>query len=140
MENTEVRLKGLIKSREGLRLKPYRCSAGKLTIGYGRNLDDVGITEKEAEMLLDRDIAMAQQDIYTVFGDQIDDFSEGRYMALVDMMFNLGRSRFMGFKKMIAAAKRGDWEEAANQAMDSRWSTQVGQRAIDIERLLREGG
>ena len=41
---------------EGLRLKPYRCSAGKLTIGVGRNLDDRGITSSEAMMLLFNDI------------------------------------------------------------------------------------
>ncbi|MFD2234837.1 glycoside hydrolase family protein, partial [Phaeospirillum tilakii] len=42
---------------ESLRLKPYRCPAGKLTIGIGRNLDDVGISREEAETLLDHDIA-----------------------------------------------------------------------------------
>ena len=50
-------LKDLIIKHEGLRLFPYRCSAGKLSIGVGRNLDDVGITRDEAEFMLDGDIA-----------------------------------------------------------------------------------
>ena len=41
---------------EGLRLKPYKCTSGALTIGYGRNLDARGITEAEAEMMLSHDI------------------------------------------------------------------------------------
>ena len=50
----------MTKDFEGLRLKPYRCSAGKLTIGYGRNLEDVGIDEKEASMMFERDWAQAE--------------------------------------------------------------------------------
>jgi len=44
-----------ITTHEGLRLKPYHCPAGKLTIGIGRNLEDKGITEKEALMLLENE-------------------------------------------------------------------------------------
>lgn len=50
---------------EGLRLKPYRCAAGKLTIGVGRNLDDKGITSDEAMALLDDDITECLTDLAT---------------------------------------------------------------------------
>ena len=43
----------LIKKHEGLSLKPYKCTAGKLTIGYGRNIEDKGISQEEAERFLD---------------------------------------------------------------------------------------
>ncbi|MDY0127369.1 MAG: hypothetical protein RBR69_04500 [Candidatus Cloacimonadaceae bacterium] len=42
------RIKEQLVRHEGLRLKPYRCTAGKLTIGIGRNLNDCGITQSEA--------------------------------------------------------------------------------------------
>lgn len=42
---------------EGLRLKPYKCSANSWTIGVGRNLDTVGISGDEALMMLKNDIA-----------------------------------------------------------------------------------
>lgn len=44
---------------EGLKLKPYRCTSNKLTIGIGRNLDDNGITEAEARYLLHNDLGRA---------------------------------------------------------------------------------
>jgi lysozyme len=56
----------LIK-HEGLRLKPYHCPAGKLTIGVGRNLEDKGITEEEAVMLLENDIQECLKDLGTIF-------------------------------------------------------------------------
>ena len=50
-------LRERIARHEGIRLTPYRDSVGKLTIGIGRNLDDLGITLEEAHHLLDNDIA-----------------------------------------------------------------------------------
>jgi lysozyme len=50
------RIKAQLVRYEGLRLKPYRCTAGKLTIGIGRNLDDCGISQTEAYVLLENDI------------------------------------------------------------------------------------
>ena len=38
------RLTSALRRDEGCVLNPYRCTAGKLTIGIGRNLDDVGIS------------------------------------------------------------------------------------------------
>ena len=55
------RIKTQLIRHEGLRLKPYRCTAGKLTIGIGRNLDDCGISQKEAYAMLERDIADCEQ-------------------------------------------------------------------------------
>jgi lysozyme len=132
-------LKELIKKHEGLRLKPYRCSAGKLTIGYGHNLDDKGITEHEAELMLDRDIAQAKQDLFMVLGELVNALTPKRYNALVDMMFNLGAARFRGFKKMIAAIQENDWTEAAGQALDSKWADQVKFRAIRDAEMMKYG-
>ena len=125
----------IIKQHEGLRLFPYQCSAGKTTIGWGRNLSDCGISVPEANYLLNRDIKKAKHATEIIF-PKLNSYSESRQIALIDMMFNLGMSRFRTFKKMIKAIKNDDWEEAARQAKDSLWYRQVKGRATDDISLM----
>ncbi|CCK79003.1 glycoside hydrolase family protein [Desulfobacula toluolica] len=126
----------LIK-HEGLRLKPYHCPAGKFTIGVGRNLEDKGITEKEALMLLKNDIQECIQDLKTIF-QAFDLLPEPVRRVLVDMRFNLGPNRFRHFKKMITAVKNQNFIQAAAEMKDSRWYTQVGQRARTLVKMMSE--
>ena len=123
---------------EGLRLKPYRCTAGKLTIGVGRNLDDVGITEEEAGYLLNHDINNAEKELMKAI-PWADTMSRRRYYVFVEMVFNLGISRFMQFKKMIEYCRTGDYEKASEEALDSAWHKQVGKRAETLAKILKEG-
>lgn len=116
-----------VKQGEGLRLFPYRCSAGKLSIGFGRNLDDVGITELEAEYLLMNDLQRAENDAKKLPG--FDNCSQVRRDVLIEMVFNLGLPRVLGFRKMLAAVSNGDYTEAARQMLDSKWHKDVGNRA-----------
>lgn len=125
-----------LKRDEGLRLKPYRDTVGKLTIGYGRNLDDVGITEDEAEYMLEGDIEHVLEQLDRTL-PWWNDLNESRKRALVNMAFNLGIGGLLKFKKMLAALKAGDYEHAAVEALDSRWAKQVGQRADRIAELLK---
>jgi len=126
---------------EGMRTHPYKCTAGKLTIGIGRNIEDNGISLEEALYMLDNDIANTIADLEHVLGSHIKpvDVENPRHIALISMMFNLGRGRFCGFVNMIKAIKNEDWEEAANQAVSSQWYRQVGTRAERIEHMLRTG-
>lgn len=127
-----------LRRDEGLRLKPYHCTAGKLTIGYGRNLEDVGITTAEAEHLLRNDL----QRVFAELDRDMPwwrDLSPGRQRALANMAVNLGLLRLKGFRLMLSALRRGDHEEAARQALDSRWARQVGDRARRIAGLLGPG-
>lgn len=126
-----------LKRDEGLRLKPYRDSVGKLTIGYGRNLDDMGITEDEAEALLDRDIERAAADLDRAL-PWWSALPEPRRRGLLNMAFNLGMPRLRGFKKMLAALQAGDGRRAAKEALDSKWARQVGARAERIAALYRQ--
>lgn len=128
-----------VKKNEGFKPHPYRCTAGKLTIGFGRNLDDVGISESEAEALLQLDLCRAKDDLIRIFGLGFGRFSRARQIALVDMMFNLGRTRFLGFSRMIREVRDGHWDRAADEAKDSRWYNQVGDRGEAVVRMLREG-
>ena len=107
-------------NHEGERLKPYRCTAGRLTIGVGRNLDDKGITKGESHFMLVNDIAECSNDLHDIFADW-DSFSENRKIALIDMRF-MGYKSFRTFRRMIAAIKGGDWALAGKEAMDSKWA------------------
>lgn len=127
-----------IKSNEGLRLEPYKCTAGKLTIGYGRNLDDRGITEDEADILLMNDICDAKIDCDLLFHD-FNNLTTDRQACLVDMMINLGHSRLSKFVKMIRAVNKKQYLLAAEELLDSRYAKQVPNRAKRNAKLMREG-
>ena len=122
---------------EGLRLKPYRCTAGKLTIGVGRNLDDKGISRDEAMILLRNDIAEVTAQLERF--DWFRALGPVRRKVLIDMAFNLGMGGLMGFQKMIEALERGDYERAADEMIYSRWYRQVGERGRRLERMMRTG-
>ena len=128
----------MLKRHEGYKQFLYKCSAGKTTGGYGRNFDDVGLSEYEAEFLLLQDIKHAITRLTTIF-PEFYQFTEDRQSALIDMMVNLGSRKFLLFRKMIVAIKKGDWEDAAKEAKDSKWHTQVGARALEIENMLVDG-
>lgn len=127
----------LIKKHEGLRLKPYKCTAGKLTIGYGRNIEDNGISQTEAEQMLYNDI----QNCYFAcskfpFWNKI---NEARQAVLLDMCFNLGISRLKQFKKMLAALDRADYTSAALEMLESNWAKQVKSRATELSEIMKKG-
>ena len=122
---------------EGMRLKPYRCTAGKLTIGVGRNLEDKGITYDEAMFLLRNDIAEVTAQLERF--DWFRALGPVRRKVLVDMAFNLGMAGLLGFQKMIAALARGDYKAAADEMVDSAWYHQVGTRARRLVEMMRTG-
>ena len=128
-------LLALIEAHEGCRLKPYLCPAGKITIGIGRNIEDVGITRHEAEYLLYNDLIRVVKELRAAF-PWYDRLSERRKHALIDMCFNLGIATLKTFKKMLAALENGDWQAAKNHARDSKWARQVGGRAIKVTEMF----
>lgn len=129
---------------EGLRLKPYRCPAGKLTIGVGRNIEDRGITRAEAMAMLENDIAGARADVDALLDDfGIDKWkwqlNQARLDALANMAFNLGWRRLSGFRKMFAALKDGDFDLAAAEMLDSKYADDVGPRAVELANQMATG-
>lgn len=123
---------------EGLETKLYTCSAGKLTIGVGRNLEDNGITEEEALYLMRNDIERVTMELIDRF-PLVRDLDSDRFYVLVNMAFNLGIPRLATFKKMWLALERHDWAEAAEEMLDSRWHQQVGSRARELAGIMRAG-
>ena len=129
----------MLKRHEGLRLKPYLCTAGKSTIGYGRNLDDKGISEAEAGKLLEHDIHDSINDLTRTYGQMFSLLDYPRQSVLVDMCFNMGIGRLKQFKRMFAALKTDDFQKAADEMMDSAWAKQVGVRADTLCLMMRTG-
>ena len=130
-------VQALIKKHEGLRLKPYLDTENKLTIGYGRNLDDNGISKYEAELMLVRDIEDVYHDLACF--KWIGDLNPPREAVIVDMIFNLGIPKFKGFKKTIAHLAVGDYYLASIEMLDSKWAKQVGYRAIELSHMMKTG-
>jgi lysozyme len=130
-----VSLESDLIRHEGVRLFPYKDSVGKLTIGIGRNLDDVGISAQEAQMMLENDVHKVRQAARQFHWYHWLD--QDRKDVIANMIFNLGIAGFKDFEKMIAALERQDYALAAAEMLNSTWKTQVGQRAIELARRMR---
>lgn len=124
----------LLIRHEGMRLKPYVDTVGKTTIGVGRNLTDIGISQSEALGLLDNDIAKAQDecDKYPWFSG----LSDARKAAMLSLVFNLGPTRLAGFVKFLKAMAASDWAAAAEELEASKWYAQVKSRGPEIVNLI----
>ena len=129
-----------LKRHEGVRTHAYQCTANMTTVGVGRNIDEdggLGLSVDEIEFLLENDIRRCKQELITLpWFSQIDSV---RQDALINMCFNLGMTRLLGFKNALTAMSVGDYDTAADEFMDSRWAKQVGCRAEEVCTMIRTG-
>lgn len=130
-------LQDMLVRDEGMKLRAYLDTKGKITIGVGRNLEDVGISESEAMLLLSNDIATARAEAakYPFFPS----LDPVRQDVMTAMAFNMGASRFAEFKRMFQALNRKDFEAAASEMLSSKWSSEVGKRAARLAEMMRSG-
>lgn len=126
-----------LKRDEGLRLKMYRDELNVPTIGYGHNLENP-ITDRAASVILMDDLehTLAQLDKRIPWWHQLND---ARQNALANMAFQLGVHGLLGFTHMLQALKEGDWHKAQDEALNSRWATQVSGRARRIANVFLTG-
>jgi lysozyme len=117
-----------IKEYEGYSALVYECTAGYATIGYGRNLEQRGITKEEAEHLLANDIKQCIKELKGIM-NRFDDLPEKAQLVLIDMCYNLGLSKLLNFENMLDAIDAKDWEKASAELLDSRYAAQVKRRA-----------
>jgi lysozyme len=123
---------------EGIRLRAYVDTVGKVTIGVGRNISDNGITYDEALLLLDHDIDSHVEDLVTAL-PWVSRLDPVRFRAMADLVFNMGIMRLLGFVHTLAAMERGDYETAANGLLESKYARQVGRRAETVAQMIRVG-
>lgn len=123
---------------EGLRLKPYMDSVGKITIGVGRNLSDDGLSNAEAMALLDHDVDEAVADLAGSFPWFLQ-LDEVRQRAMVNLRFNVGATGFRSFARMIRMMAAKNYAQAAASMRDSKWYRQVGERGARLVHMILTG-
>lgn len=126
------------KTAEALRLTAYQDSRGVWTIGYGRNLQVLRISKEQAEQWFNEDMQQAITAAQS-FPEYTYLDTDARQNAFIEMVFNMGASKVRGFKKMLAAIRLRGWASVADEALDSDWAKQVGNRAQVLAKMLETG-
>lgn len=127
-----------IQRDEGWQGTPYRDAAGNLTIGFGRNLDTVGISQGEAEILLGNDLRRVLARLHEALPwvVALDDVRRG---VLTNLAFNVGIKGLLEFEKMLSALKKRDYRRASEELLDSKYARQVDKRAQRLAKQLEVG-
>ena len=131
-------LRSQLIDHEGERLTAYRCPAGFITVGVGRNLEGNGISQEESRYLLDHDINRCINDAVNQF-PWFPDLDPVRQRAVIDLIFNMGIGRFLTFTTTIGCFARKNYEAAAFALERSKWYGQVGRRAVRVVAMVRTG-
>ena len=131
-------LKQQLIRHEGLELLPYKCTAGKLTIGVGRNIEDRGISYDEAMFMLENDLMLYTAELEKSF-PVVKDLNDVRVLTLLNMAFNLGITKLRQFKMMWAAIEDNDFEAASVEMLNSKWARDVGNRSLELSEQMRTG-
>lgn len=139
------RLMATLKEHEGKvvvggRHRAYKDTKGVLTLGYGRNVEDSGISEGEAETLLYNDILEREAQLRHLLPFWFV-LSENRQQILCEMSFQLGVQGLLGFKNFLSACANQDWKKAEEEGLDSVWArSDSPSRAKGLMKALREDG
>jgi len=136
-----MKLTAMIKRHEGFRSMPYKDSLGIETIGYGFNLDvwmTQGMSKDEADAIINVKISAAEKEASEHI-EGWNNLKEPRRAALIDMVYNIGITKVLKFKKMLRAISKRDFKMAADEMLDSVWARQVGKRAEELSSMMRTG-
>jgi len=130
------RVKNTLKRHEGVRKTLYTCSSGYPTVGVGHNLQTNPLSDLAIDRILMDDIASTILDC----GGSIKGFSKYPIPvqeALINLVFNMGISKVLQFKRTLKYLQGGYWIAAADELLDSNYAKQVGQRAIEVSNMIR---
>lgn len=126
---------------EGFRSSAYQDSKGYWTIGIGRMVDKRlkgGISLEEAQALLQNDLDRCASELNSKL-PWWQNLSENRRYVLLNMCFNLGITKLLGFKNTLAMIQQGNYDGAAKGMLNSKWATDVGKRANELSEQMRVG-
>lgn len=127
-----TKIQQMLINEEGFELKPYHCTADKLTIGVGRNLDDRGISEATAYQMLneDIDICIAELELHL---PNFNSYPENVQHTLIDLCFNMGINRLLQFKQTLKyideGLQSGNYTKAAVELLNSNYAKQLPARS-----------
>jgi lysozyme len=146
-----------IKRHEGCVLHVYPDQFGIPTAGVGHNCEahhlvlKIGdaITQDQADRWLVDDLAQASRDLQQKF-QWTDDLDSVRRDVLVNMVFNMGISKFSGFHRTLAMVEAGNYEGGSEAMLESAWANQVGKeppnekepyggRAYELSQQMKKG-
>ena len=139
-------LKEELTADEGCEYKIYKYHLGYNTFGIGHLITkddpefDMEVGSEVSETRVDEcflnDVQKVINDCYILY-DDFNDLPEETQLIIANMMFNLGRPRLSKFKGMKAGVDSRDWNKAADEMVDSRWYTQVPNRAKRLVERMR---
>jgi len=131
----------MLRAHEGVETHAYKCTAEKITIGVGRNIDPaggIGLSDDEIDFLLANDVARVNKELLLTFS-WFAELDEVRKDAMINICFQLGLPRLKKFKMSLAHMKNGDYDLAADEFLISNWANQTPARAKDITHMIRSG-
>ena len=129
----------LIAKHEGLRLKPYRCTSGRYTIGFGRNLDARGISYSTAVSFLIEDIEDCKKQAFDIFPRTWEKLNPARKAVVISMLYTLGKTGFLKFELFIKNVNRQNWKQASKEMKNSKWYLQARNRVNDLAYIMESG-
>ena len=141
------KIERMLEAEEAIRGQPYddatgkriRAPKGKVTIGIGRNLDANPLTRDEAMYLLRNDIRECLEVAAELF-PHFETWKEGRQLAAISMLFQMGPAGVAEFHDMLEAIDRLDWDTAAAEVLDSEFAREDAPgRAKRVAEMFRTG-
>lgn len=138
----------LIKSHEGFSYEVFADTEGVPTVGWGHaffgpTTPAIGtvFSLERCTQLFEEDMQIVERQFITLeenffYTHRLDYVRRG---VIKNMLFNLGYNKFLGFKKMIAYLKVGDWAGTSREMLDSKWARQVKGRANELAHLMLYG-
>ena len=125
-----------IKKHEGFVEHVYDDSLGIPTIGYGFAIKDLVLDEDIAEEILIRKLERLKRNANSRFR-WLEDMPVVVQEVILNMCYQLGVTGVSKFRKAISAFQEGDWDEAANEMLDSLWARQTPNRATELSNIVR---
>tara|TARA_R110000824_G_C15146832_1_gene670570 strand:- start:27 stop:536 length:510 start_codon:yes stop_codon:yes gene_type:complete len=131
----------MLRRHEGCETHAYSCTSNRMTIGCGRNIDPaggLGLSDDEINFLLQNDINRVIAELTNEFA-WFPELNECRRDAMINICFNMGLTRLRLFKLALGAMQNLDYSTAAAEFINSKWTKQVGNRAIEVALMIKTG-